>query len=272
MKSFMILAAMTGLLLISTGAYAQGSVYDDYYAQMYAQQRAYFSSYMNSARLMPITFSTYLSTDKEVAALNGVSLALWKSTVTNFAKQGTPKPSVMYGFGVLDNVIALQGQLSGKDAMGYSVDYLSLNGGYAAPLLDYKAYFSLGARTALSYQPIVHPEFNSLNTDYTFVHKFNETDAGARSIEQSPFLGYSGDIYAKAGYQVSKNWYVSGALGLRATTDIKGKWYLKSDVDAWKDGTQFHEPDEWILPDLPKKNTFLGGSTIYLSLSLSPYY
>lgn len=271
MNRYVFLIFLTGFLGLSVLS-AQPSVYDDYYSQLYAEQRAYFSSYMNSARLMPITFHTYLSTDPEVSALNGVSLALWRTSVTGFAGQGVPKPSVLYGFGVLDNIIALQGNLSGKDAMGYSVDYLALNGGYVLPLLDYKAYVSLGGRTALSYQPIVHPEFSALNTDYSFVHAFKETESGHRSIEQSPFLGYSGDVFAKAGYQVSKNWYVSGALGLRLTTDIKGKWYLKTDVEAWKDGTQFFEPDEWILDDLPKKNTFLGGSTIYLNLSLSPYY
>ena len=272
MSRFVFLAVLVSILSISAALKAQPSVYEDYYSQLYAEQRAYFSSYMNSARLMPITLHTYLSTDQEITALNGVSLAVWRTTVTGFARQGAPKPSVMYGFGVLDNIIALQGNLSGKDGFGYSVDYLALNGGYTIPLLDYKAYFSLGARTALSYQPIVHPEITALNTDYTFVHDFKETDGGERSIEQSPFLGYSGDVYAKAGYQVSKNWYVSGALGLRLTSDIKGKWYLKSDVEAWKEGTQFFEPDEWILDELPKKNTFLGGSTLYLSLSLSPYY
>ena len=272
MKRVFAITLLIAIMMLITNLSAQKAVNADDYSQLYTEQRAGFVSYMNHALLLPITFHTYLTTDKEVSALNGVALTVFKLTKTNFARQSSPKPSLMYGFGVLDNIIALQGNLSGKDAMAYSVDYLSLNGGYAIPFMEYKAYVSLGTRTALSYQPIVNADFTTLNTDYTFVKEFKDKGTDNRSIVQSPFLGYSGDIYAKAGYLVSKNLYVSGALGLRMTTDITGKWYLKSDVDAWKDGTQFFEPDEWILDDLPRKNTFLGGSTLYLSLSLSPYY
>lgn len=233
--------------------------------------RSYFASYMNSALLMPINIYTFLTPKSGVHALKGVSMCMKKFSWSDFELQLKPEPSLVYGVGLLDNIIALEGSANGKSEVGYSIDYLSGNAAYVVPINNYQAYGAIGARLALSQQPLFQDEYDYGGSVFTFVQSFNTTDS-TRSYTSSRFPDYSADVFAKAGIRIYQGWFLSGALGIRYVPDQTGKWYLKSDVQDWQNGTIPWEPDEWVIDEFPKVNTLLGGATLYFNFTISPYF
>lgn len=236
------------------------------------QKRDIFAGYMGSALMMPITLYSFMTPPEGVHALKGISLCIKRFSFSDFPTQLNPEMSMVYGLGLLDNVIALEGSANGGSESGFSLDILSLNAAAVKPLEDYSLYGALGGRVALSNQPLLHPTYDYGGSEFVYVSAFNDSDAGQRSYSQGPLVSYSADVYAKAGIRVFQSWYLSGALGVRYVPSVSGKWYLKSDLDSWEAGDMPWEPDEWIIDGFPKTNQLLSGSTLYLNFTISPYF
>ncbi|MDD4310010.1 MAG: hypothetical protein PHO32_06480 [Candidatus Cloacimonetes bacterium] len=232
-----------------------------------------FAKYIKGGYLMSASYYYFLNPGEDVENLQAASLSALKLSLSSFARQPQEAPSFVVSLGLLDNVAGLQGNLNGSQQNSYFVDFVSLYGGWTAPVLDYGAYFNVGAKGIVFYQNPVFSEFKALNSDFVYAHDFVIKDS-TRTVVKSRPIGLAAEASARIGVKVYKSWFASLALGMRFNSSQEGKWYLKSDVQGWENGDDNFLPEYmyWTDASFPKRNYFLNGTNLFAYISISPFF
>ena len=232
-----------------------------------------FAKYIRGGYLMSASYYQFFNTGEDVKDLQAASLSALKLSLSTFAKQPREAPSYVISLGLLDNIAGMQGTINGSQESSYFVDFVSIYGGWMKPLFNYGAYVNAGAKAMVFYQEPIYSEFHALSTDFVYAHDFVYKDT-TRVVVKSRPIGIAAETSARVGVKVYKSWFASLAVGLRFNSSQEGKWYLKSDVQSWENGSDDFLPEYmyWTDKTLPKQNYFLSGTTLFANISISPFF